>query len=118
MANSETRALIEGYLQAWAKRDKETASSLCAPTLRFVSPQDKFYNAEDFFAECWKYSEGLTDVKVMKSVYDDKGGFAVIEWFGEGGKSFLDAEFLRVQNSKIVEIIVVNNFPEFADMVR
>jgi hypothetical protein len=118
MADSDAKSIIETYLNAWVRQDQEKAKSLCAPTLRFISPQDKFYNSDDFFNECWKHSEGLTDVKLMKSVYDDKGGFAIIEWFGEGGKSFLDAEFFRVQTDRIAEIIVLNNFPDFADMVR
>ncbi|MBD3257222.1 hypothetical protein GF377_02220 [candidate division GN15 bacterium] len=112
-----TKDTVHRYYTAWAAQDRTKVRQMLADNLRFVSPQDKFESAEAFLATCWEYSQGLSGVEVESEVYDGDRGFVILRWRTESGSSFADAEYVRVADGKMAEILVVNNDPAFHTML-
>ena len=81
------------------------------------SPQDQFTSADDFLNTCWTLSNGLTGVTYKKSVLANHEAFVILEWETETGR-FVGAEYVRIVNEKIVEVIVVNNSPDLAKTLQ
>ncbi len=111
------RQTVDRYLRAWATQDREGAEEELAPDLDFRSPQDRFSGADAFLAECWKYAMGLTDVKILESVYDESSAFLLLEWHTAHGP-YCSAEYYVLRQGKICKILVTNNDPDFKNWCR
>jgi len=118
MGSSDIKNIVHQYYEGWTEQDLEKSRALLSDDLTFRSPQDKFTSADEFIVRCGHFSEGLKGVQYKKEVYSKDEAFVILEWEMEDGSCFMDAEYLRIENDKIKEIIVVNNFPEFGDMLK
>ena len=114
----DTSALhvARSYFEAWAKGDQDTVRALLAEDVDFISPQDHFVRADDFLADCWRYSDGLNGVVCMKEVTDGDQVFMILDWHMADGARFVSAEYVQVVDGRIQEIIVVNNSPVLGKM--
>ncbi|MHA2098908.1 MAG: hypothetical protein ACW99A_09485 [Candidatus Kariarchaeaceae archaeon] len=79
----------------------------------FKSPQDQLRSREDFIRVCTPYMEGLSGVNFVKEVYSSEEAFLVLEWVSDDGEKFHSAEYLRISNGSLTEIIIINNNPDF-----
>jgi ketosteroid isomerase-like protein len=116
-SSESTRQVVHRYYEAWAGQDREEVRSTLSDDLVFRSPQDAFSSADEFPNSCWKYSKGLSGVDFLKEVYMEDQAFVVLDWHSEDGSHFADAEYARVKNAKICEILVVNNDPSFTELI-
>jgi ketosteroid isomerase-like protein len=102
------------YFEAWTDGDRAAARSLLADALDFRSPQDRFASADAFLDACWQYSEGLVAVAILKEVTDGAQVVLCLDWKLQDGAHFVSAEYVRVAEGRITEIVVLNNAPECA----
>lgn len=117
MGDINIKKIVHQYYDGWAARDLHKSRVLLSDALVFRSPQDKFTNADEFIEQCGHLSEGLKCVQYKREVYSENEAFVILKWEMEDGSCFTDAEYLLIENDKIKEIVVVNNFPEFGDMM-
>lgn len=117
MTTAEISALVQGYYHAWTQRDFDTVRAHLADGLDFRSEQDRFWSADDFLENCWSYSEGLQGVLCVKEVCDGDQVFVILDWHMESGDRFASAEYLRIEEGRIAEILVVNNRPHLGAML-
>jgi len=116
--SSPTRDTVHAYYQAWAAQNKDEVRTLLADELTFISPQDRYEGADAFLDCCWQYSKGLTGVSFLHEIYDGDRAFVILIWSMADGKAFAGAEYVRVKDSSMAEILVVNNDPKFTEMVK
>jgi len=112
------KKIVHQYYDRWAARDLNKSRVMLSDDLVFRSPQDKFTNADEFIEQCGHLSEGLKSVQYKREVCSENEAFVILKWEMEDGRCFTDAEYLLIENDKIKEIVVVNNFPEFSDMMK
>ncbi len=115
---SEIAGIIARYYTAWVRRDWSLAQAVLAADVRFRSPQDQANSADEMFQVCWSYGAGLVGVRFLKRIYADNEAFVILEWTAENGGMFVGAEYLRVADGKIVEILIVNNDPAFGQLLE
>jgi hypothetical protein len=110
----KNKDLIVKYYESWITRNKKVARECLADNLSFRSPQDVFSNADDFLDGCWHYGQDVNEIKFVKFVVQTDEAFVLLEWFhSKTGKSFHDTEYIKIENGKIKEILVIINDPEF-----
>jgi len=112
-----TREIVHRYYKAWASQALREVQALLHNQLNFASPQETFDSANEFLEACWKYSDGLTGVQFNTEVYENREAFVILQWSYEDGSSFVNAEYLQVDQEKIERIVVVNNDPSFGQQV-
>ena len=118
MARRSIEELIHLYYEGWATQNRSQVRDLLEDELLFTSPQDRFESAESFLSTCWKYSTGLAGVRFVAEIFEEDEAFVILRWLNEDGTSFADAEYVRVAGGRISEILVVNNDPSFAKLLR
>ncbi len=111
------RDLCRRYYEAWAAGDRETVRNCLHENLSFASPQDRYDSAEAFLSQCWRFSEGLTGVRVVEEVHEGNRSFLILRWLARQGE-FMGAEYVEHAEDRITRIIVVNNDPAFGSMVE
>jgi hypothetical protein len=79
----------------------------------FKSPQDQLYSRDDFIKTCTPYMEGLAGVNFIKEVYSSEEAFLVLEWVSDNAQKFYSAEYLKIKDGQLIELIVINNNPDF-----
>ncbi len=108
------KELVENYYNNWVKRDREAVRDVLSDNFVFRSPQDVFYSADSFLNGCWHYGNDVDKVKFIKKVFQNDEAFVLLEWFHrETNTSFHDTEYIRIENGKFKEILVIINDPEF-----
>lgn len=114
----DTNALhiARSYYEAWAKGDHDTVRALLADDLDFVSLEGHYVKAEDFLADCWRFSEGLTGVVCMKEIADGDDVFLLLDWHLDDGNRFVSAETVQVVDGRVQQIIVLNASPNFGKL--
>lgn len=117
MEKAAIRDIVHRYYEGWATHDLGVSRKLLSDSLVFRSPQDIFKDADAFLRECGHFGEELTGVDYLIEVYAEDEAFVILEWGMGEGQSFIDAEYLRIQDDRIAEIIVVNNSPDFGRML-
>jgi hypothetical protein len=118
MSQSDIGEIVRLYYEAWAMQDRAGARRLLHDELRFTSPQDTFGSAEEFLSACWRYSTGLAGVRFIRKICEGDQAFVIVRWINEDGSTFAGAEWLKVTDGTITEILVVNNDPSFGDLVE
>lgn len=113
----DSKQIIDTYYQGWAKRDKTQTRSVMADNMSHASPEGQFLDADTFLSECWVLGKGLTGVDYEKSIYTEDEAFVILDWQAESG-SFLSAEYVRLENGKIREVLVINNTTSLAEAMR
>lgn len=111
------KTVVRDYYEGWAEGDLARSRGHMDKICCFKSPQDKFQTADQFFEACSHLSEGLVSIKFLREIYSGDEAFVILEWYLESGATFMDAEYLKMRDGKIVEIIVLNNSPDFTEMI-
>jgi hypothetical protein len=117
----ETRSIktvVHDYYDAWVNQKRDGVRDLLGDNLVFKSPQDTFLTADEFLGKCWVYSRGLKEVHYLREIYSEDQAFVILLWEMDDGSRFADAEYIRVRKGMITEIFVVNNSPDFAELVE
>ncbi len=112
------RDLVHQYYEAWAAQNSEPMKELLAADLKFISPQACFDSADSFLTHCWILSKGLKGLEFEEEIYDQGRAFVILRWLMEDGSCFVDAEYLDSSRGKISKIIVLNNSPEFSQLME
>jgi hypothetical protein len=99
------------------RRNWPLAQAVLADDVRFRSPQHQCNSIDEMYQVCWPTGEGLVGVRFLKRVYSGDEAFVILEWTGEDGGTFAGAEYLRVVDGKIAEILVVNNDPQLKTLL-
>ena len=104
----DIQTIIDTYYQGWGKRNKAQARSVMADNMTHQAREGRFTDADNFIDTCWDYAPDMTGVRYIKAIYTKSEAFLILEWDTESG-IYYGAEYLRVENNKIQEILVVNN---------
>lgn len=106
--------LVEKYYKNWAKRDRQAVRDLLTDDFVFRSFQDVIYGADSFLNECWHFGNDVDEVKFIKKVIQNNEAFVILEWFHrDTNTSFHDTEYIKIENGKFKEILIIINDPEF-----
>ena len=108
--------VVARYYTAWVRRDWALARAVLADDVQFRSAQEQLDNVEALFQVCWPNGERLVGVRFLKRVYSDEEAFVILEWTDDDGGTVVGAEYLRVADGKIVEIMIVNNDPALQNL--
>ena len=106
----DIQTIVETYYQGWATRDQALARSVMADTMTHGSVHDHFASSDEFLTQCWSLADGAQSVRYIKSIFTEQEAFVILEWTFQQGKA-LGAEYLRLQDGKIQEVMVVNSSP-------
>ena len=110
----DIKNLIEDYYINWAKRDRQAVREVLSENFVFRSPQDVCYSADTFLEQCWHYGDDVDEVKFIKKVIQNNEAFVLLEWFHKNtNTSFHDTEYIKIEDGKFKEILVIINDPEF-----
>jgi len=107
MKSSNVSDVVRSAYAAFFSRDRSGMEELLSDDFTFTSQQDDHINKDEYFVRCWPNSDKLRDFKLEKLF--EKGDEAFVRYQVtrvEDGVTFRNAEYLKCDGNRIVEIQV------------
>lgn len=106
MQASRIEALVRDAYAAYPAHDRQVLEDLLADDFRFSSPDDPDLDRAGYFERCWPNNEHSKAIEIEKLFV--RGEEAFVRYVGErtSGGRFRNAEFLRFEGDKLVEVQV------------
>jgi ketosteroid isomerase-like protein len=102
------RTLVETYHDAWTRGDFAAARRCLADDLDFRGSIDAFERADDFVAALGQFQGMLTEVKLLRAFFDDRGAALLYDCVtATPAGTIRTAEFFGVSDGRIREIRLV-----------
>jgi ketosteroid isomerase-like protein len=107
MKSSNVSDVVRSCYAAFFSRDRAGMEELLSDGFTFTSPQDDHIDKTEYFVRCWPNSDKLHDFKLEKLFEKGDEAFARYQVTRvEDGVKFRNAEYLKCDGNRIVEIQV------------
>ena len=100
MQTTTHRSLVEGFYQAWVRRDWDEVQRSLTPDFRFRSPVDDFIGIETYRTKCWPNGEGSRRFVVDQYMEQGDCAFLLYTWESDRG-TIRAAEHITFSGGKI-----------------
>lgn len=106
MSDQRNLTIVRDFYAAYLGRDRERFEAMMAPDFSFTSPYDESLDKKGYFERCWAGGDDFSRMNLLRVVEDHGDAFVIYEAAWKDGRSFKNAEFLKVENGRISHVEV------------
>jgi hypothetical protein len=106
VAIADVSEAVRGCYRAYETNDRRLIESLLADEFTFSSPHDPHLDRDAYFERCWPNSRHIETIAIEKLFVQGDEAFVRYRLTNDAGSSWRNAEWLRFDGGKLVEVQV------------
>jgi ketosteroid isomerase-like protein len=101
MSDQRNLTIVRDFYAAYLGRDREAFEKMMAPDFSFTSPYDESLDRAGYFERCWTGGDDFARMDLLQLVEDHGDAFVIYEAQWKDGRTFKNAEYLRLDDGLI-----------------